>query len=62
MRIGLQYVAQSAHLKGVLVRISIFFFTSTGLIALRDRKLAFHIGESPSLVTRSVMEATLKSG
>ena len=34
MRIGLQYVAQSAHLKGVLVRISIFFFTSTGLIAL----------------------------
>ncbi len=34
MRIGLQYVAQSAHLKGVLARISIFFFTSTGLIAL----------------------------
>lgn len=34
MRIGLQYVAQSAHLKGVLLRISIFFFTSTGLIAL----------------------------
>ncbi len=34
MRVGLQYVAQSAHLQGVLVRISIFFFTSTGLIAL----------------------------
>jgi MFS family permease len=34
MRIGLQYVSQSYHLKGVLVRISIFFFTSTALIAL----------------------------
>ena len=34
MRIGLQYVAQSPHLKGVLVRISIFFVTSTALVAL----------------------------
>jgi quinol monooxygenase YgiN len=34
IRIGLQYVAQSAHLKGVLVRISIFFFSSTALVAL----------------------------
>ncbi|MFZ2307595.1 MAG: MFS transporter [Rhodoferax sp.] len=34
MRIGLQYVAQSPHLKGVLLRISIFFFTSTALFAL----------------------------
>lgn len=34
MRIGLQYVAQSTHLKGVLVRISIFFVTSTALVAL----------------------------
>ncbi len=34
MRIGLQYVSQSAHLKGVMLRISIFFFTSTGLVAL----------------------------
>lgn len=34
MRIGLQYVAQSAHLKGVLLRILVFFFTSTGLLAL----------------------------
>ena len=34
MRIGLQYVAQSHHLKGVLVRISIFFVTSTALVAL----------------------------
>ncbi len=34
MRIGLQYVSQSHHLKGVLVRISIFFFTSTALVAL----------------------------
>jgi MFS family permease len=34
MRIGLQYVSQSSHLKGVLVRISIFFITSTALVAL----------------------------
>ncbi len=34
MRIGLQYVSQSLHLKGVLLRIGIFFFTSTGLLAL----------------------------
>jgi len=34
MRIGIQYVGQSRHLKGVLVRISIFFFTSTALVAL----------------------------
>jgi MFS family permease len=34
MRIGLQYVSQSYHLKGVLLRISIFFFTSTALLAL----------------------------
>ena len=34
MRIGLQYVSQSHHLKGVLARIFIFFFTSTALIAL----------------------------
>ncbi|MEQ1536763.1 MAG: MFS transporter [Burkholderiaceae bacterium] len=34
MRIGMQYVAQSHHLKGVLVRISIFFFCSTALSAL----------------------------
>ncbi len=34
MRIGLQYVSQSSHLKGVLVRISIFFFSSTALTAL----------------------------
>ena len=34
IRIGIQYVAQSSHLKGVLLRISIFFFASTGLLAL----------------------------
>jgi quinol monooxygenase YgiN len=28
--------------------------------ALRERKLAFHIGESPPVVTRSVMESTVK--
>jgi len=34
IRIGLQYVSQSPHLKGVLLRTSIFFFTSTALLAL----------------------------
>ena len=34
IRIGIQYVAQSSHPKGVLLRISIFFFASTGLLAL----------------------------
>ena len=33
MRVGLQYVGQSAPLKGVLLRICIFFFHSTGLTA-----------------------------
>ena len=30
-------------------------------VALRDRKLAFHIGESPPVVTRCVMESTIRS-
>ncbi len=34
MRVGLQYVAQSYHLKGVLLRVAIFFFHSTALLAL----------------------------
>ncbi|MDO5692920.1 MAG: MFS transporter [Pseudomonadota bacterium] len=34
MRVGLQYVAQSYHLKGVLLRVAIFFFHSTALMAL----------------------------
>ena len=32
---------------------------TTADVALRDRKLAFHVGDSPPLVTRSVMETTL---
>ncbi len=34
MRVGMQFVAQSGHLQGVLARIFIFFFHSTALIAL----------------------------
>ncbi len=34
MRVGLQYVRQSSHLKGVLMRITVFFFHSTALLAL----------------------------
>jgi MFS family permease len=34
IRIGIEYVSQSSHLKGVLLRISIFFFASTVLLAL----------------------------
>jgi quinol monooxygenase YgiN len=35
---------------------------TTADVALRDRKLAFHIGESPPVVTRSLMETTVKAG
>ncbi|MDG5976867.1 hypothetical protein H010_16494 [Hydrogenophaga taeniospiralis CCUG 15921] len=34
MRVGLQYVMQSDHLKGVLLRIFLFFFHSTAVMAL----------------------------
>lgn len=34
MRMGLQHVMQSDHLKGVLIRIFLFFFHSTAVIAL----------------------------
>ena len=34
MRVGLQFMAQSDYLKGVLLRISVFFFHSTALLAL----------------------------
>lgn len=34
MRVGLQYVSQSARLRAVLLRIAIFFFHSTALLAL----------------------------
>ena len=34
MRVGIQFVAQSSRLKAVYVRIALFFFHSTGLIAL----------------------------
>ena len=30
--------------------------------ALRERKLAFHIGDAPPVVTRCVMESTIKGG
>jgi quinol monooxygenase YgiN len=35
---------------------------TAGDVALRDRKLAFHVGESPPRVTRSVMDSTVKPG
>jgi hypothetical protein len=35
---------------------------TAGDVALRDRKLAFHVGESPPSVTRSVMDSTVKPG
>jgi len=34
MRVGLQFVRQSPHLRGVLLRISLFFLHSTALLAL----------------------------
>jgi MFS family permease len=34
MRVGLQYVRQSARLRGIMLRISLYFFHSTALLAL----------------------------
>lgn len=34
MRVGWQYVAQSGHLKGVLLRLGMFFFCTTALTAM----------------------------
>ncbi len=34
MRIGVQFIAQSEHFKGVLMRVAVFFLSSTALIAL----------------------------
>ena len=34
MRVGMQFMAQSTHLQGVLARVCLFFFHSTALIAL----------------------------
>jgi Transmembrane secretion effector len=34
MRIGVQFISQSEHFKGVLMRIAVFFLSSTALIAL----------------------------
>ena len=34
MRVGVQFLWQSAHLKGVLLRVFLFFFHSTALLAL----------------------------
>ncbi len=34
MRVGMQFLRQSSHLRGVLVRISLFFFHSTALLAM----------------------------
>ena len=34
MRVGVQFMRQSAHLRGVLARMSLFFFHSTALIAM----------------------------
>ncbi len=34
MRVGWQYMAQSYHLKGVMLRVALFFFHSTALMAL----------------------------
>ena len=34
MRVGMQYVAQSSRMQAVMLRVSVFFIQSTGLIAL----------------------------
>ena len=60
MRVGLQYVAQSYHIKGVLLRIWIFFFHSTALISLLAL-LARRI-EGGSAATFTVLLASMGMG
>jgi len=60
MRVGLQYMVQSYHLKGVLLRIWIFFFHSTALVALLA--LLARRMEGGSAATFTVLLASMGMG
>lgn len=60
MRVGVQYLMQSRHLKGVLLRIAIFFFHSTALMALLP--LVARLIEDGGAGTFTVLLAAMGAG
>ena len=60
MRVGLQFMRQSPPLQGVLVRISLFFFHSTALLALLP--LVAHGLEGGGAATYSLLLASMGAG
>ena len=60
MRVGLQYVMQSQHLKGVLLRIAIFFFHSTAVMALLP--LVARLIEGGDAATFTLLLAAMGAG
>lgn len=60
MRVGWQYVAQSHHLKGVLLRLGIFFFCTSALTAMLPL-LARKMG-GENAVTFTVLLASMGGG
>jgi MFS family permease len=60
MRVGLQFVSQSSRLKAVYVRIALFFFHSTGLLALLP--LVAHDLHGHSAGTYTLLLAAMGTG
>ncbi len=60
MRVGLQYVSQSAPIKDVLLRIASFFFHSTALLALLAVVARDHLGGGATSFT--VLLASMGAG
>ena len=62
MRVGLQFVGRSSHLQGVLVRISLFFFHSTALLALLPLVARSLNGGSAGAGTYTLLLASMGTG
>lgn len=62
MRVGLQYVGQSARLRAVLLRIAIFFFHSTALLALLPLVARGLHGGSGDAGTFTLLPASMGAG
>ena len=62
MRVGLQFVRQSSHLQGVLVRIALFFFHSAALLALLPLVARSLNGGSAGAGTYTLLLASMGTG
>ncbi|MBL8383539.1 MAG: MFS transporter [Burkholderiales bacterium] len=62
MRVGLQFVAQSARLKAVLVRIALYFFHSAALLALLPLEARRLGGEGGGAGTYTLLLASMGAG